>query len=182
MTDAWALHVSDGELQIRTGVTGRAARMGHRLTIAMSRWCATVRWAAGQPVGAELSVETDSVEVLRGEGGINRLSGPEKALVRTNALKLLDAGRFPQIRFTADTIERTANGYRLIGRLRIRGKTRAHTVDLRTEDLGDMWRMSAESGVRQSDYGIKPYSMLMGSMRVVDDVTVSFTAVHAKDD
>ncbi|MDD4866277.1 MAG: YceI family protein [Mycobacterium sp.] len=180
MTDAWALDASDGELQIRTGVTGWAARMGHRLTIAMSRWHAMVNWAGGEPVGAELSVETDSFQVLHGEGGLNRLSGPEKALVRMNALKSLDASKFPEIRFTADTIERTANGYRLIGRLRLRGKTREHSVDLRTEDLGDMWRMSAESGVRQSDYGIKPYSMSMGSIQVVDDVTVSFTAVHAK--
>jgi polyisoprenoid-binding protein YceI len=42
--------------------------------------------------------------------------------------------------------------------------------------------MSAESTVRQSDYGIKPYSLLMGSVQVVDDVTVSFTAVHGKND
>jgi polyisoprenoid-binding protein YceI len=42
--------------------------------------------------------------------------------------------------------------------------------------------MSAESSVRQSDYGVKPYSLLMGSVQVVDDVVLSFTAVHAKDD
>jgi carbonic anhydrase/acetyltransferase-like protein (isoleucine patch superfamily) len=42
--------------------------------------------------------------------------------------------------------------------------------------------MSAESKVCQSDYGVKPYSLLMGSLRVADEVTVSFTAVHAKDD
>ena len=41
--------------------------------------------------------------------------------------------------------------------------------------------MSAESTVRQTDYGVKPYSLLMGSVQVADEVTVSFTAVHAKD-
>ena len=30
-----------------------------------------------------------------------------------------------------------------------------------------------ESTVRQSDYGIKPYSLLMGSVQVADEVTVS---------
>ena len=34
--------------------------------------------------------------------------------------------------------------------------------------------MSAESSVRQSDYGVKPYSMLMGSVQVADEVTVVF--------
>jgi len=42
--------------------------------------------------------------------------------------------------------------------------------------------MSAQSTLRQSDYGVKAYSLLMGSLRVADDVTVSFTAVRAKED
>jgi polyisoprenoid-binding protein YceI len=156
--------------------------MGHRLTIAMKRWQATVHWADTEPVAAELAVETDSFEVLRGEGGVKGLSGPEKTLVRSNALKSLDARRFPEIRFTAEAIDKTDGGYRLTGKLQIKGKSREHVIDLRTEDLGDSWRMSAETRVRQSDYGVKPYSLLMGSVQVVDDVVLSFTAVHAKDD
>jgi polyisoprenoid-binding protein YceI len=156
--------------------------MGHRLTIAMTRWQATVSWAGAEPATAELTVETDSFEVLLGEGGVKGLSGPEKTLLRANALRSLDAGRFPEIRFTAETIDKTDDGYRLNGILQIKGKSRKHVIDLRTEDLGDSWRMSAASDVRQSDYGVKPYSLLMGSVRVADDVTVSFTAVHDKDD
>jgi len=110
------------------------------------------------------------------------LSGPEKVVIRSNALKSLQTSRFPEIRFTADVIDKTDEGYRLTGRLEVRDKAREHVIDLRTEDLGDSWRISAESEVRQSDYGIKPYSILMGSVQVADDVTVSFTAVHAKDD
>lgn len=180
MTDDWVLDASDGELLIRTGVTGRAARMGHRLTIAMTRWRAVVSWASGDPAAAELVVETQSLEVLRGEGGVKGLSGAEKALVKTNATKSLDAGRYPEIRYTARRIEKADGGYRLTGKLQIHGKTGDHVIDLRTEDLGDSWRMSAESSVRQSDYGVKPYSLLMGSVRVDDEVAISFTACHSK--
>jgi polyisoprenoid-binding protein YceI len=176
----WTLDASDGELLIRTGVTGRAARMGHRLTIAMKSWQATVGWAGAEPVSAQLAVEVDSFEVLRGEGGVKGLSGPEKALVKSNALKSLNAGRYPEIRFTADTIDKTDEGYRLTGKLHIRGKSRKHVIDLRTEDLSGAWQMSAESSVRQTEYGVKPYSLLMGSVRVADEVSVSFTAVHAE--
>jgi polyisoprenoid-binding protein YceI len=178
---SWTLDACDGELLVRTGVKGRAARMGHRLTIVMKRWRATVTWDDGRPVTADLAVETDSFQALRGEGGVKGLSGAEKALVRSNALGSLDAGRFPEIRFRTQTIEEAADGYRLTGTLQIRNKSREHVIDLRTEDLGDSWRMSAESTVRQSDYGVKPYSLLMGSVQVADEVTVSFTAVRAKD-
>jgi polyisoprenoid-binding protein YceI len=178
----WTLSPPDGELLIRTGVGGRAARMGHNLTIAMTSWEATVAWAGTEPVTAELTVEIDSLEVLRGESGVKGLSGPEKALVKSNALKSLGANRYPEIRFAADTIGKTGEGYRLTGKLHIRGKARKHVIALRTEDLGDAWRMSVESSVRQTDYGIKPYSLLMGSVKVGDEVSVSFTAVHAKGD
>lgn len=182
MADLWTFTASDGELLVRTGVTGRAARMGHRLTVAMTRWQATVGWADAEPVTAELAVEVDSLEVLRGEGGVKGLSGPERALVKSNALKSLGASRYPEIRFAADAIEKTDDGYRLAGKLHIRGKIRKHVIDLCATDLGDAWRISAESTVRQTDYGIKPYSLLMGSVRVVDEVSLSFTAVHGKDD
>jgi polyisoprenoid-binding protein YceI len=181
VTDVWTLDAAEGELFIHTGVSGRAARMGHRLTIAMKRWQATVSWAHGRPVTAELVVEVDSFEVRSGEGGVKGLSGAEKAMVKSNALKSLGANRYPQIRFEADQIDEIDDGYRLTGTLRVRGKARAHAVELRTEDLGDAWRMSTESVVRQTAYGVKPFSMLLGAMQVADEVTVSFTAAHPKD-
>lgn len=177
----WTIGPSDGELLLHTGVAGRAARMGHRLTIAMSRWRATVSWAGSRPVSAELAVEVASFEVQSGAGGVKGLSAIDKAQVRSNALKSLHANRFPGIRYTADVIERADDGYRLAGTLEIRGTSRDHVVDLRTQDLGDSWRMSGETTVRQTDYGVKPYSLLMGSVQVADDVSLSFTAVHAKD-
>jgi polyisoprenoid-binding protein YceI len=181
VTDIWTIDASDGELVVHTGVAGRAAKMGHRLTIGMKRWQATVNWSDGEPVAAQLTVEVDSLEVLQGEGGLTALSGPEKILVRSNALRQLGAGRFRQIRFDADAIDESQDGYRLTGTLQIHGKTRAQVIELCTDDLGDVWRLSSEAVVRQSAFGIKPYSLLMGSLKVADDVTVSFSAQRAKE-
>ena len=178
----WKLDASDGQLLVKTGVAGRVAKMGHRLTIAMNTWQAAVQWSGGEPVGVDLTVEVSSLEVLRGEGGVKGLSGPEKALARSNALSVLDADKFPQIHFQADDIEKTDDVYRIAGTLEIHGKAREHVIDLRVEDLGDRWRMSCEAEVRHSEFGLKPYSMFLGSMKVVDTVTVSFTAERAKDD
>jgi polyisoprenoid-binding protein YceI len=177
----WSLEGSAGELLIRTGVAGPAAAMGHRLTIAMRRWRATTHWNSDEPVDAELTVEVGSLEVVRGEGGVTPLSGAEKMLVRGSALRSLDAQRFPQITFSANTIEKTDDGYRLSGTLTIHGKTRPQIVDLRTDDRGDSWQLSSETVIRQSEFGVKPYSQLLGALKVADDVTVSFTAERAKD-
>ncbi|EUA42467.1 yceI-like domain protein [Mycobacterium xenopi 4042] len=108
------------------------------------------------------------------------MSGPEKALVRSNALRSLDADRFPEIRFAADAIDRTEDGYRLTGTLHIHGKAQHREIKLCTDDLGDSWRLSSQTTVRQSDFGIKPFSLLMGSVKVADEVSVSFTAQRSK--
>ena len=86
--DVWRFDGSEGQLLVHTGVTGRAAKMGHRLTIAMDTWRATVKWTDGEPADVELTVAVDSLQVVRGEGGVTPLSGPEKALARSNALKV----------------------------------------------------------------------------------------------
>ncbi|MCH9702585.1 MAG: YceI family protein, partial [Actinomycetia bacterium] len=100
MTDArWKLDESAGELLVKTGVAGRAAKMGHRLTIAMDSWRAEVTWTADEPTEVDLTVDVDSLRVVRGEGGVKGLSGPEMTIVRSNAMKALHADRFPLIRF-----------------------------------------------------------------------------------
>lgn len=179
---AWSIESSDGELLIRTGVAGRAAQLGHRLTLAMRSWRATIQWNAGEPVSAELFIDVGSLEVVRGEGGLTPLSGPEKILVRGSALRALNARRFPRITFAAETVEKTDGGYQLAGTLTIHGKSRPQLVRVRTDDVGESWRMSGQTTVRQSEFGVTPYSQLLGSLKVADDVTVSFTAQHAKDD
>ena len=154
--------------------------MGHRLTIAMNSWRATVRWADDEPAAVDLTVAVDSLEVLRGEGGVTPLSGPEKALARSNALKSLDANRFPDIRFRADAIERTGDDYRLTGTLQIHGTARPRVVDVRVQDRDTSWRICSEAEVRQSEFAVKPYSLLMGSVKVADAVIVVFAADVAK--
>ncbi|WIM89029.1 YceI family protein [Candidatus Mycobacterium wuenschmannii] len=179
-TTEWSLDGSDGDLLIRTGVAGPAAAVGHRLTLAMRHWRATTRWADDEPVGAELTVEVGSLEVIRGEGGVTPLSGPERILARSNALRSLDAKRHPRITFEANVIDKTDVGYRLTGTLTIHDTSHEQVVDLRIDDQGANWWLSSETTVRQSEFGIKPYSQLLGSLRVADDVVVAFAAKRAK--
>jgi polyisoprenoid-binding protein YceI len=176
----WSLDGSDGDLLIHTGVAGPAAAMGHRLTLAMRHWRATTRWDANEPVAAELTVEVGSLDVVRGEGGVTPLSAPEKILVRSNALRSLDAKRYLRITFVTNDIEKIDNGYRLTGTLTIHDTPRPQVVDLRTDDQGGHWWLSSETTVRQTEFGIKPYSQLLGSLKVADDVVVAFSAKRAK--
>lgn len=177
---SWSLDPSNGELSILTAPAGPAAKMGHHLTIVLRSWQADAQWSNGRPAAATLTVALDSLEVVRGEGGVTPLSGPEKSVARSNALKSLDAKKFPKVLFEADQIEQTGGGYRLTGTLEIHGKSRPQTVDLKLEDRGDQWALSVEAPVTQSAFGIKPFSLMMGTLKVADEVTVAFSGSYPK--
>jgi polyisoprenoid-binding protein YceI len=172
----WTVGPESGELLLHTGVTGSAARMGHRLTMAMRSWQAVVEWDGDQPSAVEVTVELDSLDVLRGEGGMKPLSGAEKTLVRSNALKTLQTKKFPQVRFRSAEIDRRADSFRILGSLEICGRSGDQAVDVDVHQNGDSWQISGEAVVAHTDHGVKQYSMLMGAMKVADQVRVSFTS------
>lgn len=182
--DQWTLDGADGDLLLHTGVTGTAARMGHRLTMVMRSWVATVDVAAGEPTAVEMTVDLNSLEVLTGEGGVTPLSGSERTLVRGNALKTLQTKRFPQAKFRSSAIERSGDAWRLVGTLDLGGRSCEQTVVVHVVQDGPdgtSLRITGEAVVRHSDHRIKPYSMLMGAMKVADEVQVTLTARRPAD-
>lgn len=168
---------TDGELLLHTGVTGSAARIGHRLTISMGSWLATVDVDGDEPKAVEVTVDLDSLEVLAGEGGMTPLSGAEKSLVRSNALKMLQTKRFPRATLRASSIERDDDdSWRFTGTLDLSGQSREQTVVVHVVRDGTDLRITGEAVVRHSDHRIKQYSMLMGAMKVADEVRVTLAA------
>ena len=174
----WNLGPDSGELLLHTGVTGSASRMGHRLTIAMRLWHATVEWDGDEPAAVEVTVDLDSLDVLRGEGGMTPLSGAEKLLIRSNALKTLRAKKFPQARFRSTSIERSGSLVRIAGVLELAGNSGDQTVEVEVSDDSVLGTAS----VRHGDFGIKQYSMLMGAMKVADEVRVTLSATMPRQD
>ncbi|EUA68517.1 yceI-like domain protein [Mycobacteroides abscessus] len=83
--------------------------------------------------------------------------------MRSNALKTLNAQRFPTIEFHAEQIGKTAAGYVMRGALTIHGATRAVDIELSVAADG---ALSLSTDVSQRAYGIKPFSMAMGSLKV----------------
>lgn len=171
---AWTLGPDSGELLLRTGVTGSASRMGHRLTIAMRSWQAAVEWDGDAPSAVEVTVDLDSLDVLRGEGGMTPLTGAEKGLIRSNALKTLRAKKFPQARFRSTSMSRSGAGVRIVGVLELAGHSGEQNVEVEVSDESVL----GTAAVRHSDFGLKQYSMLMGAMKVTDEVAVSLAATR----
>ena len=165
-----------GSLSIRTGVEGRASRMGHRLTLAVGQWEATIELGGVRPLSLELTAVLPSLQVLSGDGGVTPVTPVDKAAIKRNALKSMHADAHPRVRYEVDTCESTEDGFDLHGVLTINGQAAPKATHLVVTETDQGWTLTAQTPVVQSSFGIKPYLLMVGAQRVSDEVSVEFTA------
>jgi polyisoprenoid-binding protein YceI len=121
----------------------------------------------------EIVVPTDSLEVL---------TPPDTEEIRkvTAAMRsdVLDVAHYPEIRFESTALARSADGFRVTGRLTMVGKSQEVTVDVQTTVGPDTLRAAGGFEVKQTAFGIRPYHGGPGGLvRVADQVTFHLEAI-----
>lgn len=154
-----------GRLILRTSREGVAARVGHDLTIEMSTWSGRLRIGL-EPATIALTVTVDmgSMRIVGGAGGLKPLAEREQREILRNARKILSVERYPEATFVAEQVSDDA----VDGTLDLLG--RRHRLRLTYRIDGERYHVSGT--VRQSDYGITPFSALFGALRLADAVAV----------
>jgi polyisoprenoid-binding protein YceI len=171
----YTLGPGSGQLQIKTTRSGLGARAGHDLTIDVTRWHADVIVDAADPSASSVSVEvdTDSLEVRDGTGGIKPLTDSDRAQIKnTIQQKVLHTRRHPTITFRSTRVEGTAESFTIYGDLTITGVTQPVTVHGRQAD----GRVLGSATVVQTRWEIRPYTGFFGALKLSDEVTVEFGA------
>jgi polyisoprenoid-binding protein YceI len=163
-------------LTIRTEVEGRASRFGHRLTITFLEWSAKFDLDGEEATRIVVTVNTSSLKVTSGEGGVTPLSDIDRSVILRTALRSLQSESFPQASFSADSASRDGSEYTLSGNLEIAGQQQPCDIVVTVSDGDSVWQVSAHVSVLQTDFNIKPYSAILGSLKVADGVQIELTA------
>jgi polyisoprenoid-binding protein YceI len=161
---------SDGKVRVKTGRQGMASKVGHDLTLEAGNWKATVV-VDGDPSRSEVqaTIEPRSLEVTAATGGAKPVSDKDKKDIKKNISGLLGND---SITFTSTSVEvKNDTSLKVAGTLSIAGQTRPVTLDLTGSPYG---RLEGRIAVVQSQFGIKPFSAMMGALKVKDEVEVSF--------
>jgi polyisoprenoid-binding protein YceI len=167
----YELGPADGTLSVNTGRTGAAAKAGHDLLIHVTAWHATL--VVGADLAASsLALEADAtaLHVREGTGGMQKLGDDDRASIRQTIDD--DVLKRKPIEFRSAAVQADGDRWTVEGDLTLVGKTAPLSFELR---LGDDGQVSGSAVVKQSDWGIKPYSALFGALKVADEVVV---AVH----
>ena len=161
-----------GSLTLNTGVAGAAARMGHNLVIVMDDWSATVTMSRRRPRSVSLTVALASLRVESGSGGIKPLSDRDRTDIRANALGALHADEHPHVTFVADALRPAGDTLAVEGILTVAGAARSIFALADVERTDGRVRVHCAVPVLQSDFGVTPYSTMLGQLKVADEVHV----------
>ena len=160
-----------GRLTLRTYRSGLAAQAGHDLTIEITRWSGELD--RGDDIAAsrlEVHIDIGSLVVREGSGGVKSLDDDDRANIEQTIDDEVLKGSSIEFRSTGVALDGERVSVR--GDLTIGGRSAPVAFDL----LLAGGRLAGSAVVRQSDWGIKPYSALFGTLKVADEVTVSIDA------
>ncbi|QGF22646.1 YceI family protein [Raineyella fluvialis] len=162
----------DGELLLLTRVEGPMARMGHELALRIDRWSASLT-IGQEPTETALQVTADLRSLaIKGSRIPGKLVPVKDALeIFTSSQKSLQVQKYPEVTFASTKAEGTWDALALEGNLTLHGRTQPQI--LRITAAESQYRLITQ--ITQSAFGIKPFSFMMGALKVGDTVDLEVT-------
>lgn len=162
---------SNAEVHVLSFKDGVLAKLAHDLKLKVERFQISVDDTSKK---IEATFDARSVKVVcrrkDGQDDHSGLNAIEIAAIHSNVEKdVLDSKKFPEIKFVSTSVSPEGEGYRIVGDLTLHGKTKS--ISTVAKRVGD--RFVTEIRLHQPDFGIKPYSAMMGALKVQADVVVS---------
>jgi YceI-like protein len=164
----YTLGPEDGILSVRTSRTGAVAKAGHDLLIHVTEWSATL--AVGDMPSLSLRADATSLRVREGSGGMKPLGEDDLTNIETTIDD--EVLRRYDISFRSTSVQSEGETLTVAGDLTLVGATRPIAFNLALAD----GRVTGAAVVKQTDWGMKPYTALFGALKVADEVRVEIDA------
>jgi hypothetical protein len=162
---------SSADCFVYTYKEGLLSAVAHDLKLRVTRFSIDVDDDA---VRADFAA--DSLRVLHairdGRDDPSALSPADRQKIENNIVEdVLLARRYPSIRFVGRALREVSQAVNVEGELSLHGKT--NPIRLRVSTTAERW--TAEVVLSQPDFGIKPYTAMLGTLRVRPDVRVAIS-------
>jgi polyisoprenoid-binding protein YceI len=175
------------EVRLLVYRAGPAAQLGHNHVItnhAMSGWikftgdAAAATFALSLPVD-QFDVDNPGVRTLEGSDFFEEVTDEAKEGTRRNMLSaaLLDADRHPSITLVSVSVTPGPGLLKATMKLSIAGHESTLVVPFEVATATGQISASGMVKLRQTDMGLQPFSVMLGALKVQDEITVKFTVV-----
>jgi len=86
----------------------------------------------------------------------------------------LEAEDHPEIRYELTGYQVVNGAVRATGDLTIAGETKPVTMDVQVDPRSGGVRVQGETALRMTEFGVRPPRLMLGTLKVHDEITVSF--------
>lgn len=167
---------------VRAFAGGLLSGFGHNPVFAVRDYTGEVRFAPGSPADSSLKLvaHADSLAVQ------NDVSDKDRQdIERATKEDVLEVSRFPEIVFASKKVSgvqlaETLYAMNIEGEMMLHGVTRRQTFSAQVAPADDSLRAYGEGTLRQSDFNIKLVSVAGGTLKVKDELKLSFDFVARK--
>jgi len=171
-------------LQIMVYRGGTMARLGHNHVIASRQLEGSV-YVTEDPTQTRFNISFPVNQLTIDEPAMREAAGtdfppgvPQSArdATRTNMLSaaLLDGAQYPAIRLRATDVVAAGDGYDVGVEITLKDQVHQVRVPMQVSRKDGALVASGEFPLKQSELGLKPFSVAMGSLVVIDEMRIHF--------
>lgn len=180
----YSIDAAASEVLIYVFRGGRAAQLGHNHVLSAPQLEGMILVPEAEPTRTQLSLRLRLDQLVIDEPRLRQRTGGNFAGPRStgdiegtrrNLLKTLGADQHPQL--VINSLAIAGDWPRFVADLAVtlRGVTRLERIPLHVMRNQDGLQVHGALAVRQSDYGVTPYSLLGGTLAVQDAVAIEFS-------
>jgi polyisoprenoid-binding protein YceI len=178
----WTASTDSGQILVHVYKRGLFSGLAHDHHFSATDWQVTAVLDPAKPGLARVEVVV-AAGSLRDQQAALTEKERDKVNGRAAGPETLDAARYPEIRFVADRlamVEPTPIGPEgglegdLVGTLSMHGVSRPLEVPIHATRDGERWRVTGTARIKQSQFGIEPFSGFAGTVSVHDEAVIEF--------
>lgn len=165
----------ESRFDVITGKAGLFGAFGHAHRVRATEFDGTIVYDSDNAFGSSIEIVLKTASLIVVPEGADEKDAPK--VERAMRESVLPPDRYPTIEFGSRIVTALADGVQVVGDLTIAERTRPVAVDITIAQRGETLRATGTFSVKQTDFGIKPYSAAGGTIKVADEVTFDFEAV-----
>jgi polyisoprenoid-binding protein YceI len=168
---------------VRAFATGMLSAFGHNPTIAISDFQGEVQWSSSALEDASLRIVIQAASLAVTDD----ISAKDRREIESKMRdEVLEVDGFSEILYECprvSSVQKIGEGLLMValnGELSMHGVTHTQPVSARATLNGDTLRAVGDFSVRLSDYEIKPVSAAGGTVKLKDEIKLSFNITARK--
>jgi polyisoprenoid-binding protein YceI len=176
-TDKFRFDSTNAVVQVHVGTSGAFGFLGHGHLMQAPIQLGTLVYHPDDPgqTSVELAVDATSLQVVDPELSVG---DRKKILTTMQSERVLGVKEYPTISFKSTMVEPERDHQLIIhGNLTIRDKTKQVIVHANLEQVGPAWNAAGQCQFKQTEFGIRPVTAGLGTVKVQDQVTITFQVV-----